>query len=168
MLVLGVSAGIANLDVRYDKAGLSIRTGWSRGAGRAANAVSPVPLSAYFAGPEWRPVWEMRSRQVEENPADAEWVTGVIWDDQQKAAVGATYRSRSGWLPYAEIAVGVYFVGNVAFAIDTYNFLAVPFLLLFVGGYYWAGISTLWEEYQSKIAFEKAQARSTAIGVAGN
>jgi RimJ/RimL family protein N-acetyltransferase len=55
---------------------------------RAANAVSPVPLPAYFAGPEWRAVWGMRSKQVEENPADAEWVTGVIWDERQKIAVG--------------------------------------------------------------------------------
>lgn len=30
MVVLGVSAGLANLDVRYDASGLSIRTGWSR------------------------------------------------------------------------------------------------------------------------------------------
>ena len=55
---------------------------------RAANTGSPVPLSAYFAGPEWRPMWGMRSKQVEENPADTEWVTGVIWDERQQVAVG--------------------------------------------------------------------------------
>jgi len=49
------------------------------------------------------------------------------------------YRGRSGWLPYAEILVGTYFLGMVVFAIQTYNLLAVPFLLLFVFGYYWAG-----------------------------
>jgi len=31
----------------------------------AANAVSPVPMTAYFAGPDWRGVWQMRSDQVE-------------------------------------------------------------------------------------------------------
>ena len=36
LLFLGVSAGIANLDVRYDQAGLSVRTGWS-------SPKSPVP-----------------------------------------------------------------------------------------------------------------------------
>ena len=46
----------------------------------AANAVSPVPLSAYFASPEWTGVWQRRSKQVEEDPASAAWVTGVIWD----------------------------------------------------------------------------------------
>src|SRR6476620_7003816 len=32
VLILGVSAGVANLDVHYDRAGLTIRTGWSRAA----------------------------------------------------------------------------------------------------------------------------------------
>lgn len=54
----------------------------------AANTASPVPLPAYFAGPEWRGVWQIRSRQVREDPASAAWVTGVIWDEQLHLAVG--------------------------------------------------------------------------------
>jgi RimJ/RimL family protein N-acetyltransferase len=54
----------------------------------AANTASPVPLSAYFAGPDWRGVWQMRSSQVGEQPASAAWVTGVIWDVQRHLAVG--------------------------------------------------------------------------------
>lgn len=54
----------------------------------AANAVSPVPLSAYFAGPDWRGVWRMRYEQVREDPASAAWVTGVVWDERQRVAVG--------------------------------------------------------------------------------
>lgn len=68
------------------------------------------------------------------------------------------YRRRSGWLPYSEIAMGTFFLAMVVYAVETYNFLAVPFLMLFVGGYYWAGFSTLWEEYQSKLAWQKQQA----------
>jgi cellulose synthase/poly-beta-1,6-N-acetylglucosamine synthase-like glycosyltransferase len=68
------------------------------------------------------------------------------------------YRRRSGWLPYAEIGMGTFFLGMVLYAFETYNFLAVPFLMLFVGGYFWAGFSTLWEEYQSKLAWERQQA----------
>src|ERR1700675_990614 len=64
------------------------------------------------------------------------------------------YRRRSGWLPYAELAVGGYFVYMVAFAIETWNFPAIPFLLLFVVGYWWAGFSTLWQEYQGRVRFE--------------
>ncbi len=47
LLFLGVSAGIANLDVRYDHDGLSVRTGWTQ-APRAADAAktAPAPLAA--------------------------------------------------------------------------------------------------------------------------
>ena len=61
------------------------------------------------------------------------------------------YRRRSGWLPYAELAVGTYFVLMIGYAIDTWNYLAIPFLLLFVAGYYWAGLTTLYQEYHGKL-----------------
>ena len=61
------------------------------------------------------------------------------------------YRRKSGWLPYVEIAIGTYFVGMVAYAIQTLNFLTIPFLLLFVCGYYWAGFATLYQEYQGRL-----------------
>jgi RimJ/RimL family protein N-acetyltransferase len=54
----------------------------------AANTARPVPLSAYFAGPEWRAVWQRRSKQVDDDPASAAWVTGVIWDERCQVAVG--------------------------------------------------------------------------------
>ena len=38
LFVLGVSATIANLDVRYDRSGLSIRTGWSKPQASVENA----------------------------------------------------------------------------------------------------------------------------------
>ena len=61
------------------------------------------------------------------------------------------YRRKSGWLPYIEIAAGSYFLYMIFFAIDTYNWFAIPFLALFVGGYYWAGFGTLYQEYQGKL-----------------
>jgi hypothetical protein len=65
------------------------------------------------------------------------------------------YRSRSGWLPYAEVLVGTFFLAMVVFAIESFNYLAVPFLLLFVGGYYWAGFTTLWAEYQGRVRWQR-------------
>ncbi len=53
-----------------------------------ADTISPVPLTAYFAGPQWRSVWRMRSDQVRRDPASAAWVTGVVWDDDLRRAVG--------------------------------------------------------------------------------
>jgi RimJ/RimL family protein N-acetyltransferase len=54
----------------------------------AANAASPVPLSDYLAGPENQGTWRMRSRQAEQDPASAAWVTGIIWDERRRLAVG--------------------------------------------------------------------------------
>jgi len=67
------------------------------------------------------------------------------------------YRRRSGWLPYIEILVGTYFVGMVIFAIQTQNFLSIPFLMLFVTGYYWAGFGTLYQEHQGRLRWLKQQ-----------
>jgi cellulose synthase/poly-beta-1,6-N-acetylglucosamine synthase-like glycosyltransferase len=67
------------------------------------------------------------------------------------------YKRRSGWLPYAEIGVGCYFAGMVAFAVETFNFFAIPFLLLFVLGYFWAGFGTLYEEHQSHLRWLRAR-----------
>ncbi|MGH9611868.1 MAG: glycosyltransferase family 2 protein, partial [Bryobacteraceae bacterium] len=73
------------------------------------------------------------------------------------------YRCRSGWLPYLEIGAGAYFVYMISFAIDTYNFLAIPFLLLFVGGYWWAGFSTLYQEYQGRVRWQREQAAALEL-----
>jgi hypothetical protein len=69
----------------------------------------------------------------------------------------AKYRSRSGWLPYAELAIGSYFVYMIGFAIDSMNYLAIPFLLLFVVGYYWAGFATLYTDLQNRIKWQRAR-----------
>ena len=82
----------------------------------------------------------------------------AIGGSQKVQIQNIQYRRRSGWLPYAEFAIGTYFLAMVVFAIESYNFLAVPFLTLFVGGYYWAGWTTLWEEYKGKLAWERQQA----------
>src|SRR5205823_14411677 len=60
LIFLGVAAGIANFDVRYDQNGLSVRTGWSRNrtaaageAGRegAPNVAPSPPRDARFGEP---------------------------------------------------------------------------------------------------------------------
>ncbi len=69
----------------------------------------------------------------------------------------SAYRRKSGSLPFIELAFGSYFLAMIWYAIDTFNFLSIPFLSLFVFGYYWAGFSTLWQEYQSKLQWERQQ-----------
>jgi hypothetical protein len=81
---------------------------------------------------------------------------------QKVKIANVQYRRRSGWLPYAELAVGTYFLAMVVFAIESMNYLSIPFLALFVGGYYWAGCTTLWAEYQGKLKWEQQQALAEA------
>jgi cellulose synthase/poly-beta-1,6-N-acetylglucosamine synthase-like glycosyltransferase len=81
----------------------------------------------------------------------------AIGTEKVKARPVAAYRRRSGWLPYIELAIGTYFVFMIDFAITTLNFFAIPFLLLFVCGYYWAGFTTLYEEYRGKLAWQRAR-----------
>lgn len=69
------------------------------------------------------------------------------------------YRRRSGWLPLIEIALGTYFLVMSAYAIDSYNFFALPFLLLFVAGYYWAGFGTLHHELRDRLEASRARQR---------
>jgi cellulose synthase/poly-beta-1,6-N-acetylglucosamine synthase-like glycosyltransferase len=80
----------------------------------------------------------------------------AIGSGQVKVAASA-YRPRSGWLPYIELAIGTYFLCMVAFAIDTLNYLSLPFLMLFVCGYYWAGFSTLYQEYRDRVQWQRAR-----------
>jgi hypothetical protein len=49
---------------------------------------SPVPLTDHLTGPEHRPLWRRRSRQVAANTAAAAWVTGVVWAPAIGVAVG--------------------------------------------------------------------------------
>jgi hypothetical protein len=78
--------------------------------------------------------------------------------------VGNTsYHRKSGWLPFVEIAIGSYFLCMMGFAIDTYNFLALPFLSLFVGGYYWAGFGTLWQDFQGRMRWARQRRLESVI-----
>jgi cellulose synthase/poly-beta-1,6-N-acetylglucosamine synthase-like glycosyltransferase len=80
----------------------------------------------------------------------------AIGDRPMKLAA-KKYRARSGWLPYIELAAGTYFLGTVVFAVQVNNFLTIPFLLLFVCGYYWAAFATLYAEHQGRLQWMRQQ-----------
>ena len=48
---------------------------------------------------------------------------------QKTSLANVQYRRRSGWLPYAELVAGTGFLAIVVYAIQSYNYLAIPFLL---------------------------------------
>jgi len=58
--------------------------------------------------------------------------------------VGATkYRKRLGWVPWVEMAIGGYFALTIVYAVENENFVTVPFLCLFVVGYWYTGLMSL-------------------------
>jgi cellulose synthase/poly-beta-1,6-N-acetylglucosamine synthase-like glycosyltransferase len=75
--------------------------------------------------------------------------------EQKVKLKNVKYKSRTGWLPYLEILFGTYFLFMVLFAIESFNYLAIPFLLLFVSGYYWAAATKLYVDYQGRLQWQR-------------
>jgi len=64
--------------------------------------------------------------------------------ESKKDKVGAKkYRKRLGWVPWVELLIGTYFASTVYYAIANENYITVPFLLLFVVGYWYTGLMSL-------------------------
>ncbi len=53
------------------------------------------------------------------------------------------YRKRLGIVPWIELGIGCYFAWTIYYAVSTENFFTVPFLLLFVFGYWYTGLLSL-------------------------
>jgi len=67
------------------------------------------------------------------------------------------YRRRLGWVPWLEMLVGCYFAFTVYYAVVNQNFITVPFLTLFVFGYWVTGLMSLLQG-----RFERAGSLATA------
>src|SRR5882672_112386 len=64
-------------------------------------------------------------------------------ENKHNKAAAAKYRKRLGWVPWIELLIGTYFALAVYYAIDNENYITVPFLMLFVLGYWCTGLMSL-------------------------
>ena len=64
-------------------------------------------------------------------------------ETKQDKVRATKYRRRLGWIPWVELAIGTYFASTVYYALDNENYFTVPFLLLFVIGYWYTGLMSL-------------------------
>jgi cellulose synthase/poly-beta-1,6-N-acetylglucosamine synthase-like glycosyltransferase len=82
-----------------------------------------------------------------------------------------TYRKRAGWMPFVEVALGLYFAATIYYAIQNENYATIPFLLLFVWGYLYTGLMSLGQAYFERLRFgvsvDRAEARPAATGAPG-
>jgi hypothetical protein len=61
----------------------------------------------------------------------------------EKSANAAKYRKRLGIVPWIELAIGSYFALTIWYAVVNENYFTVPFLILFVVGYWYTGLLSL-------------------------
>jgi hypothetical protein len=88
LLIMGMAAGLANLEIRYDKSGFVLRTGWARGASAATAATNPARDAA-------APVAEARPAAV--TPAGAApWRTDLAALERQLRQDFLAGREQSG------------------------------------------------------------------------
>jgi cellulose synthase/poly-beta-1,6-N-acetylglucosamine synthase-like glycosyltransferase len=66
-------------------------------------------------------------------------------DGNKRTVRPKTYRRGAGWIPLVELAIGTFFLGTVAYGIESRNYATVPFLVIFVLGYYYIGFMSMFQ-----------------------
>ena len=79
------------------------------------------------------------------------------------------YRNKAGWMPYFEVALGLYFALTVIYSIRNENYATVPFLLLFVWGYLYTGFVSLSQSWFAHLRFgvNAPEMRAASTGAPG-
>jgi cellulose synthase/poly-beta-1,6-N-acetylglucosamine synthase-like glycosyltransferase len=80
------------------------------------------------------------------------------------------YRNRAGWMPYLEVALGLYFAATVYYSIQNENYFTAPFLFLFVWGYLYTGVMSLGQVWIERLRIgvrAPEEIRPAASGVPG-
>src|SRR5689334_20133613 len=71
--------------------------------------------------------------------------------------LASKYRKRLGLVPFIELLIGCYFAWTVYYAVSTENYFTVPFLILFVVGYWYTGLMSLLQGRFTGISLRPAQ-----------
>ena len=77
----------------------------------------------------------------------------------------AKYRKRLGWVPWIEMLIGSYFALTVYYAVQNENYLTVPFLMLFVVGYWYTGLMSLLQGRFTGLSLGSAESHSKPFPV---
>ena len=123
-----------------------VRTPKYRIEAKSANAAAKAAAAtkASFAGAAAEPILSsaarLKLRDEDAAKPKSSWVT-------------KSYRKHAGWMPYAEVALGLYFAATVAYAVQNDNYATVPFLVLFVWGYLYTGLMSLGQTYLERLRF---------------
>ena len=87
-------------------------------------------------------------------------------ESKKDKVAAAKYRKGLGWVPWLELLVGTYFALTVYYAIDNENYITVPFLLLFVIGYWCTGLMSLLQgRFAGVTVSSEAHSKPFPVGV---
>ena len=64
-------------------------------------------------------------------------------ETKRDRAQAQKYRRRLGWVPWVELLIGAYFFACIWYAAQNENYFTVPFLVIFVLGYWYTGLMSL-------------------------
>jgi cellulose synthase/poly-beta-1,6-N-acetylglucosamine synthase-like glycosyltransferase len=81
----------------------------------------------------------------------------------------AKYRKRLGLIPWIELLIGCYFALTIWYAVANENYITVPFLVLFLVGYWYTGLLSLLQGSLERFRFgtnaEESSAKPFPVGV---
>ena len=87
----------------------------------------------------------------------------------EKTTAAKKYRKRLGIVPWIELAIGCYFALTIWYAWTNDNYFTIPFLLLFVIGYWYTGLLSLFqgrfERWRSGVNLEESSPKPFPVGV---
>ena len=83
-----------------------------------------------------------------------------VVNKKDRAIAAKKYRKRLGWVPYIELLIGTYFALTVWYAIANENYITVPFLFLFVFGYWYTGLMSLLQGRFDSLVRERGEEHS--------
>jgi cellulose synthase/poly-beta-1,6-N-acetylglucosamine synthase-like glycosyltransferase len=87
----------------------------------------------------------------------------------ERSKGAAKYRKRLGLIPFLELIVGGYFALCIWYAIANENYFTVPFLILFVVGYWYTGLLSLlqgrFERWRSGANLDDTSPKPFPVGV---
>ena len=87
-------------------------------------------------------------------------------ETKKDKVAAAKYRKRLGWVPWIELLIGTYFASAVYYAVVNENYITIPFLLLFVFGYWVTGLMSLLQgRFTGASAASDAHSKPFPVGV---
>jgi hypothetical protein len=66
-----------------------------------------------------------------------------VQNKSDRSVAAKKYRRRLGIVPWIELLIGGYFALTIIYAMQNENYITVPFLVLFVFGYWYTGLMSL-------------------------